>query len=285
MADLINGIFLGGVYTTVALGLTLVFGVMRLVNLAHGELLVGGGFLAYSAMSWLGLDPLVALVVVVPAAMVVGYPLQRFVLNPLMPHGLEAPLVATFGLSVVAQTTFTLVYTSDAKSLPATYGETSVLIAGQQVRTIFVIALIAAIGLVVGLHLGLTRLRIGRALRASAERPGVAATMGIDVAHVYALAFALAAGLAAVGGVIIGVAFSLTPTAGISWLLRGFTVIVVGGMGSVWGSLAGGMALGITQQYGAEAFGPQYTDLVVFSLLVAVLVMRPRGLLGRQVPT
>jgi branched-chain amino acid transport system permease protein len=284
MDDLINGIFLGGVYTTVALGLTLVFGVMRLVNLAHGELLVGGGFLAYTVSSWLGLDPLVALVVVVPVVMAVGYPLQRFVLNPLMPHGMEAPLVATFGLSVVAQMVLTLVYTSDAKSLSAPYGVSAVEFAGQQVRSVFVISLAAAVVLVIGLHLALTRLRIGRALRAAAERPAVAATMGIDVAHVYAITFALAAGLAAVGGVIIGVAFSLTPTTGISWLLRGFTVIVLGGMGSVWGTLAGGMLVGLTQQFGADLFGPQYIDLVVFSLLVAVLVLRPQGLFGRQVP-
>jgi branched-chain amino acid transport system permease protein len=283
MGDLVNGIFLGGVYTTVALGLTLVFGVMRLVNLAHGELLVGGGFLAYSVMSWLGVGPLVALAVVVPLVAAIGYPLQRYVLNPLMPHGMEAPLVATFGLSVVAQMVLTLVYTSDPKSLSASYGETSVHVAGQSVRSVFVIALVAAVILVVGLHLALTRLRVGRALRAAAERPAVAATMGIDVAHVYALTFALAAGLAAVGGVIIGVAFSLTPTTGVSWLLRGFTVIVLGGMGSVWGTLAGGIALGVAQQYAATAFGPQYTDLVVFLLLVAVLVLRPQGLLGKRV--
>jgi branched-chain amino acid transport system permease protein len=284
MDDLINGIFIGGVYTTVALGLTLVFGVMRLVNLAHGELLVGGGFLAYTVTTWLGTDPLVALLIVVPALMAIGYPLQRFILNPLMPHGMEAPLVATFGLAVVAQMVFTLVYTSDAKSLAASYGQTSVEIAGEHVRTVFVIALVAALGFVAGLHLALTRTRIGRALRAAAERPAVAASMGIDVAHVYALTFALAAGLAAIGGVIIGVAFSLTPTSGISWLLRGFTVIVLGGMGSVWGALAGGIFLGVMQQYGASAFGPQYTDLVVFVLLVVVLVVRPQGLFGRQVP-
>jgi len=282
MGDLINGIFIGGVYTTVALGLTLVFGVMRLVNLAHGELLVAGGFLAFSVVGWLGVDPLVALVIVVPAAIAVGYPLQRFVLTPLMPHGMEAPLVATFGLSVVAQMGLTLIYTSDPRSLAAPYGETSVGVLGEEVRTIFVIALAAALVLVVGLHLALTRTRTGRALRAAAERPAVAATMGIDVAHVYALTFALAAGLAAVGGVIIGVAFSLTPTTGMSWLLRGFTVIVLGGMGSIWGTLAGGLALGIAQQYGASAFGPQYTDLVVFTLLVAVLVLRPQGLVGRR---
>jgi branched-chain amino acid transport system permease protein len=283
MGELINGIFVGGVYTSVALGLTLVFGVMRLVNLAHGELLVGGGFLAYTVASRLGIDPLVALVVVAPALMLVAYPVQRFVLNPLMPHGMEAPLVATFGLSIVAQTVYALVYTSDAKSLRASYGETGVAITGQHVRTVFVIALVAAVVLVCALHLALTRLSIGRALRAAAEQPAVAATMGIDVAHVYALTFALAAGISAVGGVIIGVAFSLTPTTGASWLLRAFTVIVLGGMGSVWGTLAGGILVGIAQQVGASAFGPQYTDLVVFTLLVGVLVLRPQGLLGRRV--
>jgi branched-chain amino acid transport system permease protein len=284
MGDLINGIFVGGVYTSVALGLTLVFGVMRLVNLAHGELLVGGGFLAYTVTSQLGIDPLVALLLVAPALMLVAYPVQRFVLNPLMPHGMEAPLVATFGLSIVAQTVLAIVYTSNARSLNASYGETGVAIAGQQVRTVFVIALAAAVALVCTLHLALTRLRIGRALRAAAERPAVAATMGIDVAHVYALTFALAAGLSAVGGVIVGVAFSLTPTTGASWLLRAFTVIVLGGMGSVWGTLAGGIFVGVAQQLGARAFGPQYTDLVVFTLLVVVLVLRPQGLFGKPVP-
>src|SRR4029453_4112007 len=136
-------------------------------------------FLAYSVTSWLGVDPLVALLLVVPAAMAISYPLQRFVLNPLMPHGMGAPLVAPFGPSVVAQMVFTLVYTSDAKSLNAPYGESSVAIAGEQVRSVFVIALVAGVLMVVGLPLALTRLRIGRALRAAAERPAVAATMGI----------------------------------------------------------------------------------------------------------
>jgi branched-chain amino acid transport system permease protein len=282
MHELINGILLGGLYASVALGLTLVFGVMRLVNLAHGELLVGAAYVSYSITSHVGLDPLVSLLIAVPAVALVAYPVQRLILNPLVPHGLEPPLVATFGLSIVAQTAFVLIFTSDAKSLNASYAVTGVNILGETVPQVYLIALGVGIVLVALLHLGLTRLRFGKALRAAAEDAEAAATMGIDVGHVYATTFAVAAALAAVGGVLIGVAFSITPTTGTSWLLRGFTVIVLGGMGSIWGTLAGGVVVGIAEQFGATWFGPQYHDLVVFSLLVIVLVLRPQGLFGRR---
>jgi branched-chain amino acid transport system permease protein len=282
MHELINGVLLGGLYASVALGLTLVFGVMRLVNLAHGELLVGAAYVSYAFSSHLGLDPLVSLVLVVPAVALVAYPVQRIILNPLVAHGLEPPLVATFGLSIVAQTAFVLIFTSDAKSLNASYAVTGVDILGETVPQVYLISLGVGIALVALLHLGLTRLRFGKALRAAAEDAEAAATMGIDVKHVYAATFAVAAVLAAVGGVLIGVTFSITPTTGTSWLLRGFTVIVLGGMGSVWGTLAGGIVVGIAEQLGATWFGPQYHDLVVFSLLVIVLVVRPQGLFGRK---
>jgi branched-chain amino acid transport system permease protein len=282
MHELINGILLGGLYAAVALGLTLVFGVMRLVNLAHGELLVGAAYVSYAITSHTGLDPLLSLTLVVPAVALAAYPIQRLILNPLVTHGLEPPLVATFGLSIVAQTAFVLIFTSDAKSLNASYAVTGVNILGETVPQVYVISLGIGVALVALLHLGLTRLRFGKALRAAAEDAEAAATLGIDVKHVYAATFALAAALAAVGGVLIGVTFSLTPTTGTSWLLRGFTVIVLGGMGSVWGTLAGGVVVGIAEQLGATWFGPQYHDLVVFSLLVIVLVLRPQGLFGRR---
>ena len=282
MHELINGILLGGLYAAVALGLTLVFGVMRLVNLAHGELLVGAAYVSYAITSHFGIDPLVSLTLVVPAMALVAYPLQRLVLSPLIAHGLEPPLVATFGLSIVAQTALVLIFTSDAKSLNAPYAVTGVNILGERVPQVYVISLGVGVALVALVHLGLTRARFGTALRAAAEDPEAAATIGIDVKHVYAATFALAAGLAAVGGVLIGVTFSITPTTGTSWLLRGFTVIVLGGMGSIWGTLAGGVIVGIAEQLGATWFGPQYHDLVVFSLLVIVLVLRPQGLFGRR---
>lgn len=273
---------LGGLYAGVALGLTLVFGVMRMVNLAHGELLIAGGYLASMISVRLGLDPLLGLAVVVPALFVIGYPLQRWVLNALIPHGLEAPLVATFGISVVAQTLFVVAFGGNPRSVDAPYTLSGTAVGGITERTIFVIALAAGLLMVAGTHLALSRLGFGKALRAAAEDPLAAATMGIDVAHVYAMTFALGAALAGVGGTLIGLAFTLTPTAGVAWLLRAFTVIVLGGMGSIWGSFVGGVIVGVAEEFGAATVGPAYRDLVVFSLLVLVLVVRPQGLLGKR---
>ena len=154
--------------------------------------------------------------------------------------------------------------------------------AGTTVRTIFVIALIAGVALLALTHLGVTRLRFGKELRAAAEDPSAAASLGIDVNHVYAMTFGIAAAVSAVGGVLIALAFSVTPTAGLAWLLRAFTVIVLGGVGSIWGSFLGGAVVGIAEEFGAATVGPSYRDLVVFSLLVLVLVARPQGLLGRR---
>ena len=255
---------------------------MRLVNLAHGDIMIGAGYLAVFFGAHLGLDPFVALVLIIPAVLVVSYPVQRGLLNPLLCHGEEPPLVATFGLSLIGDTVFLVGYTSNSQSLNPHYAFTGVHILGTDVRTILIISLVVGVVLVIATHLALTRLRFGKALRAASEDPEAAASMGINVKHVYALTFAVAAALSAFAGVEIGVAFSLTPTAGLTWLLIAFTVIVLGGMGSVIGTLLGGFVVALAQEYGALAFGPQYQDLVVFGLLVVILVVRPQGILGRK---
>jgi branched-chain amino acid transport system permease protein len=230
----------------------------------------------------LGLDPLVSLVLVIPVVLLVTYPLQRAILNPLLSHGEEPPLVATFGLSLIIETIFLLAYTSNPQSLNASYGVGGVDIFGTTIRTIFVISLGVGVAIVLLTHFGLARLRFGKALRAASEDPEAAASLGINVKHVYAATFAIAAGLSAFAGVELGVAFSLTPTAGLTWLLLAFTVIVLGGMGSVIGTLLGGFIVALTQEYGALIFGPQYQNLVVFGLLVVILVVRPQGIFGRK---
>jgi branched-chain amino acid transport system permease protein len=192
---LLDGLLLGGLYAGAALGLTLVFGVMRMVNLAHGELLIAGAYLASLVSVRFGLDPLLGLLVVAPLLFVVAYPLQRWVLNALIPHGLEAPLVATFGLSVVAQTLFVLAFGGNPRAVDAPYTLSGTSLGGTTVRTIFLVALAGGLLLVVASHLGLTRLRFGKALRAAAEDAEAAATLGIDVRHVYAATFAIAAAL------------------------------------------------------------------------------------------
>jgi branched-chain amino acid transport system permease protein len=282
MGHLIDGLLLGGLYACVALGLTLVYGVMRMVNLAHGELLMVAAYLAYLLTAYSGLDPLLLLLVVAPAMFLLAYPIQRGILNRVVTGSPEGLLVATFGLSIVAQTALELVFGGDAQSLNASYALTSLNILGDRVRTVVVVAFVLGLILVAATHLGLTRLRFGKALRAAAEDPLAAATMGIDVPHIYAVAFGLAAALSAVGGVLIALAFSITPTSGAAWLLRGFTVIVLGGMGSLWGSFLGAVVVGIAEECGAAWVGPQYRDLIVFSLLLLILVVRPQGLLGTK---
>ncbi len=281
MGELIDGIFLGGLYTTVALGLTLVFGVMRLVNLAHGELLIGSAYLTYVVSTKLGLDPLLSLLVICPGVFCAGYLMQRVLLTPLLTHGMEPPLVATFGISIVTMTALVIAFSANTKALDASYATSSVEVLGERITVVLVISLVLAVALVAGLHLVLTRSRVGRALRAASEDAEAASAIGIDVRHVYALTFGLATVLAAVGGTLIALAFSMTPSSGLGWLLRAFTVIVLGGMGSIGGTLAGGLIVGVVEVYGSSWAGPQYRDLIVFSLLVAILVLRPRGLFGK----
>ena len=282
LQHLIDGLFLGGLYASTALGLTLVFGVMRLVNLAHGELLIGGCYLAYVLSTGLRLDPLVSLLIVAPIMFALAYPIQRFVLSPLMGLGQEAPLVATFGISLVVQTAFVLFFGSNPKSLNATYTLTGVNILGDEVRTVYVIAFFIGLLLVAGMYLILNRFPFGKALRAAAEDPLAAASVGINVPHVYAVTFGLAAAISAVGGTLIGLSYGFTPTTGTGWLLRSFTVVVLGGLGSLWGSFVGGILIGILEEVVASQVGPQYRDLIVFSFLVLILVIRPQGIFGKK---
>jgi branched-chain amino acid transport system permease protein len=277
----LNGLLLGGFYALIALGLSLVFGVMRLVNLAHGELMVGGAFVAYALTDASGLDPLLVLIAVVPIIFCIAYPLQRFLLTGLLSKGMEPPLVATFGLSVLAQTLFVAVFTGNAKSLAAPYASTGVEIFGTTVRSIYLIAFGISVAIVLATHLALTRTRLGVALRAASTDPDTAGTMGINVDHIYAMTFGVAAAMAAIGGVLIGIAFSFTPTTGVGYLLIGFTVAVLGGAGSVTGTLVGGILVGLTQALGGAVFGGSYRELVVYVMFVIVIALRPRGILNR----
>ncbi|GER84169.1 MAG: branched-chain amino acid ABC transporter permease [Thermogemmatispora sp.] len=280
---LIDGFFLGGLYVTIALGLTLVFGVMNTVNLAQGEVLIGSAYLTYTLASLTHLDPLLCLLLVAPIMFVIGYLVQRLLLNPLIPRGQETLLVATFGLLLVAETLFGLIYGNNTLSLSASYTLTGVTIFGDTVRTIYVIALVAALLLVVGTHLLMTYLPLGKAIRAAAEDPGAAASIGINVPLVYGITFGLAAAISAVGGTLIGLSFGFGPTTGSSWLLRSFTVIVLGGMGSLWGTLLGGLLIGVLEEVAASVVGPQFRDLIVFAFLVIVLIVRPEGFFGQRV--
>jgi len=283
MEPVIQGILLGGLYATTALGLSLVFGVIRMVNLAHGDVLMVGAYLTSLLVVALGADPLL---LAIPAAVIVGavaYPLQRFVLNPLVVHSAEAPITATFGISVVIQSLLLLAFTSNPRTINAPYSSASVEIAGVHLRASLLIALAAAVVLVVVLDALLNRTRFGRQVKASAIDPDAAGLVGINLGHTYAVVFAIAAAVATIGGTLIALSFSVDPVGGTTWLLRAFTVVVIGGLGSIRGTLAGGLIVGVVESVGAVLVGAQYRDVVVFGILVVVLLARPNGLFTRAV--
>lgn len=279
---LVNGLLLGGVYGTIAIGLSIVFGVMRLVNLAHGELLLLGAFLAYETVGALHIDPLVSALVIVPLVAAAAYPVQRYLLNYLLVRGLEAPLVATFGLSLILQALLLRAFGGNAKSLSAPYADTGILVAGMHLRVIYMLGSLIGIAIVGIFILVMRRSRFGIALRAAAADPQTTGTFGVDVAHVYAVTFALAAGIAALGGIVLGIAFSFTPSSGVYYLLKAFTIVVLGGLGSLTATFVVGLGVGGFESIVAALFGGAYRDFCMYSLFILILAIRPQGLFGRR---
>ena len=281
-AGALNGLFLGGLYACMALGLSLVFGVMRFINVAHGDLLVLAAFLSFVCSSAFGLHPLITVLVLIPVLFVLGYALQRVLINPLMGAGLEPALLTAFGLSIIAQNSFVQIWGGNTKSLGTSMAESNTNLLGIDVPLLYIVSFVLGSVVTLGIHLFITRTYMGRAIRAATQDPATAMVMGINVNRVYAITAALGAATAALGGTLIGMTFSFTPATGFPWLLKGFVIVVLGGMGSVVGTLVGGLVLGLTEGIGAALFGTGYRDMVGFVLFLLILLVRPTGLFGHK---
>jgi branched-chain amino acid transport system permease protein len=281
LAGAISGLLLGGLYAIAALGLSLVFGVMRLVNVVHGELLLLAAYLNFSIASALGLDPLLAVLLIAPVMFVTGYVIQRWVFDPLMHRGDEPPLLAAFGLSIIAQNVMLLIWGADARTLTTSYSNLGVSLFGVRVPLIYLIAFVLAIILIAAVHLFIGRSYLGKAIRAATQDASTAQVMGINPRTVYTLIYGVSAAIATLGGTLIALTFSFTPTSGLTWLLKGFIVVVLAGMGSIVGVLAAGGILGIAEGLGGAIVGTGYRDMIGFLIFLVVLVFRPRGLFGK----
>lgn len=275
---LVNGALLGGLYALVALGLSLVFGIMRVVNLAHGIIVLAGAYFAILVTRYVPVDPLLTFLVVGPVVFVIAALTQRLLLQRLLGHSLEAPLVATFGLLLVGQGLFTYGFGTSPLSLTAPWGQSGITILGMTVQTVNVVAFVLAVVVIVVTQLVLTRTRFGTALRASAVDPATASTLGINISRMHALTFGAAAVIAALAGIVYGTAFSVDPNAGLPLLVLGFTVVVMGGVGSVPATLVGGVAVGVVAALVGGLVGPVYSPIAVNLLLIVVLILRPQGL-------
>jgi branched-chain amino acid transport system permease protein len=279
---ILQGVLVGGLYALFATGLSLSFGIMRTINIAHGDLAVMAGFTAILLQGRFGLPLILVLPVVVLLAAAMGYGLQRAVLNRVLGGDILPPLLITFGVSIVAQNLLLAGFSADSRSLPVgDLGIASVTLGGDlAVGVLPLIVMAVAVAVLAALQWLFSTTRIGRAFRAASDDPEVAGLMGIDRHRVYALAMALAVAAAAVAGVFMAMRSNIGPTDGPSRLLYAFEAVIMGGMGSLWGTLLGGVLLGVAQSV-ALKIDPGWGILGGHIAFFAVLLVRPSGLLPR----
>jgi branched-chain amino acid transport system permease protein len=279
---IIQGVLLGGLYVLYGTGLSLIFGVMRMVNLAHGDFITLAAYAALVAALILGLSPLLTLIVVVPIMFVLGFLLQRGILNRTLGKGLMPPLLITFGLSVIIQNLLQLQFSADSQGLDAGALETaSVQVGG--VLSIGIVPLLtfaAAVLILVVLQLFFDRTRLGRAFRATSDDPATAELMGINSRQIYGLAMGISLAIVAVAGIFLGIRTNFAPTDGPARLIFAFETVIIGGLGNLWGTLAGGVILGVAQTLGAQA-NPTWFQLSGHLVTLLVLAARPTGLFAR----
>lgn len=283
----IQGVMLGGFYALLACGLSLLFGVMRIINLAHGDLAVIGAFLAWLLVQRADLSPLLALPPVLFAMFAVGYALQRGMLERSLRAGPLIPLLTTFGLAIVIQNVLLSVFTADVRSLGGSAGAltTKSWALTEQISISMLGLVILGVAVVVlgGLHFFLERAPLGRAMRATAQDADTAELCGVNSRSVYARAAGIAVATAALAGVFLAIRSSVDPASGPTQLVFAFEAVVIGGFGSLWGTLAGGIVLGVSQTIGAQ-IDPHYSILAGHLVFLAVLVVRSAGaLVGREV--
>jgi branched-chain amino acid transport system permease protein len=279
---IVQGILLGGLYALYATGLSLIFGIMRLVNLAHGDLIIFAAFLILVLITALGLNTFVAFAIAVPLMFLVGYALQTFLLNRTLGSDILPPLLVTFGLSIIIQNGLLEGFTADTRRIPiGTLAGVSLPIGGGiAVGIMPLMSLIAAVLVIVLLNQLFYRSALGRAFRATSDDGETAQLMGIDNNRIYAIAMGLAMAVCAIAAFFLGARATFDPTIGPARLIYAFEAVIIGGLGSLWGTLAGGMVVGIAQTIGAR-INPEWQILAGHLAFLAVLVIRPRGFFPR----
>ncbi len=281
VTPIVIGVMLGGLYALIALGLSMVFGVMRLINLAHGDLVILSSYIAYALLAYLGIDPIIGLVICVPFMFVLGFVIQRYLLGKGFAVSSETPLIIAFGISLILQNLNQILWTPLARGINTSYSRMSFFLGDLQFPVSYLLDFLAGIAVMLALRAFLTKTYMGRAITAASQDRRAAQLMGINTNRVYGYAFAIAMSSAAIAGVFLGMTFPFTPTSGISFLTIAFGTVVIGGLGSMAGTLFGGIILGVFQTMGGYFLGSATQMLVVYVLVLVILAIRPSGLFGR----
>jgi branched-chain amino acid transport system permease protein len=278
---LVNGVLLGGLYALMALGLVLVWGVLNIVNLAHGALIMLGAYACYYLFTSAGLDPFAALPIAMALLFCIGYLIQRYILNLVIRAPMFNTLLITFGLEVVITFLAQMIFSADFRTVNPSYAGANFVFLGATVPLARFLAFGVALALTVLLWLFLEHTRIGRAIRATAQNLIGARLYGVDPGRLYAVTFGIGAALAGAAGTLYGVVSQINPYIGAGLTGKSFAIAIIGGLDKSIYVLAGGLFLGIAEALTALYIGPTYTDVISFGILVLVLIVRPTGLLGR----
>ena len=286
LTNLINGLSLGSVYAIIALGYTMVYGIAKMLNFAHGDIIMVGGYICFCAVNYLGLPTGVGVLLSIVGCTVLGIVIERLAYKPLRNAPSLDVLITAIGVSYFLQNSALLIWGSDTKSFPSVVNLPSVsLFDGQLVvSAITIVTVVTGIIVMVGLTMFTGKTRMGKAMRACSEDRGAATLMGINVNSTISLTFAIGSGLAAVAGVLMCSAYpTLIPTTGSLPGIKAFTAAVIGGIGSIPGAFVGGLVLGVIEIFAKAYVGTQLADAIVFGVLIVVLLVKPSGLLGKTV--
>ena len=281
-AALLNGLMTGAVYALVALGLTLIYGVLHIINFAHGALLTAAMFAAFFAHQLLDLDPYVAAVFIAPLFFLIGYGLQRFIIGPAAQGDDRNILLVTLGLAVIIENALLYAFRADTRTINLSYAFDVVKVGSAFVALPRIVAFIAVFAVALGLWLMMRWSDTGKAIRAVSKEKLGAELAGIEVAHIYALTFGLGTACVAIAACLLIPSYYVNPQAGDAFVLIAFTIVVLGGMGSVAGALIGGLFIGVVESLSGYYLGESLGQISIFVMFILVLLFRPRGLFGER---
>jgi branched-chain amino acid transport system permease protein len=278
---ILNGILLGGLYALIAIGMSMMFGIVKLVNLAHGDLMIMASYVGLVFAAWLGINPFWTIIFAVPIMFFVGYFIQGFLLNRVLGKEMEPPLLVAFGVSIILQNLLLMIFTPDARSLLTPLSTMSIKVTEYlSISVLYLVNFCVAVVVIYLLYLFFQKSYLGRSIRAASDDETAAQLMGVNTKRIYGLAMGIAMMTAAVAGVLVGMTFTFYPHTGPQYLIVAFGVVVIGGLGSIKGTFLGGFILAMAQLLGATFLGPGFQLLSGYVVLLIVLAIRPQGIFG-----
>ena len=279
---IMNGLLLGGLYGIVGIGMSMIFGIVRVVNLAHGDLVILAAYLSFVTLSIFKVSPLLTLALVIPAMFLIGFIVQYYLVNRVLGKDMNPPLLVAFGLSIILQNILLLIFTPDARALVTNLSIATLPIGSfLNVPVVYLVDFIVSLATIFLLSRFFSKTYLGKAIRAASDDEGAAELMGINAKRIYAWAMAIAGGTAAIAGVLVGMTFTFYPHTGPDYLIIAFGVVIIGGLGSLIGTFMGGLILGLAQILGAHFLGPGFQLISGYIILLAVLTFKPTGLFSK----